>query len=281
MSAVRRPPIWIAAAGVVIILTGAVLVFVLGPTHRIGPITVPGASPSPSSPPVDLLPAGQRSTVPVLLVHGYAGAPSQMQPLAERLTRQGRQVVVVTLPDRGTVDIRRSALTILVAVRRLHAPKVDVIGYSLGGVAARQALLFHDGSIKVRHLVMLATPNHGVRLPDDSGRPEQQHCEPDNACGELAPNSPLLKDLNKSPYAKGSRDWLTIASETDKLVHPPSVVALDGARNLVLQDVCPGSTEDHGQMDDAPAVMGLVELFLDDRLPANPVCSEALAAGQG
>jgi triacylglycerol lipase len=276
----RRPPLWIAAAGVVIILTGAVLVFVLGPTRRIGPISLPGSSSSPTPSSMALLPAGQLSTIPVLLVHGYAGAPSQMQPLADLLTREGRRVVLVTLPERGTGDIRRSALTVVFAARALHATMVDVIGYSLGGVAARQALLFHDGSIRVRHLIMLATPNHGVRLPDDSGRPEQEHCESDNACGELAPNSPFLEDLNKSSYAKGSSDWLTIASETDKLVRPPSTVALTGAKNLVLQDVCPGANEDHGQMDSSPSVMGLVEMFLDGRLPANPVCSEALAAGQ-
>jgi pimeloyl-ACP methyl ester carboxylesterase len=189
-------------------------------------------------------------------------------------------VVLITLPERGTIDIRRSALTIVFVARGLHAPEVDVVGYSLGGVAARQALLFHDGSIKVRHLVMLATPNQGVKLPDDSGRPLQEHCEPDNACGELAPHSPFLNDLNASPYAKGSRDWLTVASETDKLVRPPSTVELAGATNLVLQRVCPGAIEDHGQMDDSPRVIGLVELFLDDRLPADPMCGEALAVAQ-
>lgn len=281
MAEMRRPSIWIAAAGVVIIAAGAVLVFVVGPTHRSSSIALPGSNPSPSSPPVGLLPAGQRSTVPVLLVHGYAGAPSQMQPLAERLTRDGRRVVVVTLPKRGTDDIHVSAFTVLVAAHQLHAPKIDIIGYSLGGIAARQALLFHDKTVRVRHLIMLATPTHGVRLPDDSARPEQEHCEPDNACGQLAPHAPLLSELNKSPLAKGSPDWMTIASSTDKLVHPPWTVALDGARNIVLQDVCPNANEGHGQMDDSPLVLGLVELFLDSRLPAHPVCSDALAAAQG
>jgi triacylglycerol lipase len=277
MAAVRRLPWLIAAAGVVIILAGAVLVLVRG-TPSVDHIVGARSTPAPPTPPPDLLPTGARSTVPVLLVHGYAGAPSQMQPLADRLERDGRRVVLVSLPERGTLDLHFSAFAVLQAARQLHVPEVDVVGYSLGGIAARQALLFRDGSVRIRHLVMLATPNHGVRLPDDSGRPEQEHCEPNNACGELAPYSPLLVALNKSPYARGNRGWLTLASATDRLVHPPAAVALAGAAGLVLQQVCPATREDHGQMDDSPVVIGLTLLFLEDRMPADPVCDEALGA---
>jgi hypothetical protein len=33
-------------------------------------------------------------------------------------------------------------------------------------------------------------------------------------------------------------------------------------------------------MDNSPSVMGLVVMFLDGRLPANPVCADAVAVGQ-
>jgi pimeloyl-ACP methyl ester carboxylesterase len=260
-------------------VSGAVLVLLVG-----APKVLPGSTVAPSRPtptpttPRDLLPPAPRSDVPVLLIHGYAGAPSQMKALADRLTRDGRRVVIMPLPERATVDIRVSALAVVVAARNLHVPQVDVVGYSLGGIAARQALLFTGGFIHIRRLVMLATPNHGVSLPDDSGRPEQKHCEPTNACGQLKPKSPFLDALNKSPLARANPGWLTIASKTDKLVRPPSMVALAGARNLVLQDVCPGATEGHTQMDDAPSIVGLAVLFLDGRMPAAPVCDEALGA---
>jgi hypothetical protein len=55
-------------------------------------------------------------------------------------------------------------------------------------------------------------------------------------------------------------------------------VALPGARNVVLQDICPGIEVDHGQMDNAAPILGLVSLFLDDRLPARPSCGDAVAA---
>lgn len=280
MAEVRRLPWLIAAVGVVIILSGAVVVLVRAAPGRGGPVPVRVASgaPTPSATPRDLLPSGRPSTVPVLLVHGYAGGPSQMQALADRLTREGRRVVNVSLPARGTLDVHISALAVLLAARQLNVPEVDIVGYSLGGIAARQALEYFGSKLRIRHLVMLATPNHGVLLPDDSGRPEQQHCEPTNACGELAPNSPFLTALDKDPNADGRRAWMTVASETDRLVHPTTAVYLKGATNLLLQVVCPGANQDHGQMADAPAVVGLTLLFLDDRMPADPVCDEALGA---
>lgn len=280
MAQVRRLPWLIAAVGVVIILSGAVVVLVRAAPARVGPVPVHDgpASPTPSPTPRDLLPRGRPSTVPVLLVHGYAGNTSQMQPLADRLTREGRRVVNVSLPARGTLDLHISALAVLLAARQLHTPEVDIVGYSLGGIAARQALEYFGSTLRVRHLVMLATPNNGVRLPDDSGRPEQQHCEPTNACGELAPRSPFLTALDADADARGRHGWLTIGSETDRLVRPPSAVYLPGATNLLLQVVCPGATTDHGGMDDSPAVIGLTVLFLDDRMPADPVCDEALGA---
>jgi triacylglycerol lipase len=279
----RRPPLAIAVAGLTVLVVASILLLVLGPTTRDD--AAPGAA-AGSGPPIDpsrgpggqLLPAGQRSSVPVLLVHGYAGAPSQMQALADRLSAAGRRVVLVQLPRRGTLDIHLSALALAQAARDVRAPVVDVIGFSLGGIAARQWLLLNDRTVRLRHFVMLATPNYGIGLPDDSGLPEQQHCEPGNACGQLKPFSPFLRQLDESPLTKGRTGWLSIASESDRLVRPPSIVALPGALNLVLQRVCPGLQVDHGQMDDTPAVLGLVSLFLDDRLPAPPTCADALGA---
>ena len=276
MAGVRLSRLLIATAVVVVIVVGAVLVPVLAPPGRFGPLPLSEDPAPPSS--AGLLPANERSSIPVVLVHGYAGAPSQMQPLADRLRQDGRIVTIVELPDRGTVDIAVSARVVDRAAEDLHAASVDVVGFSLGGVAARQALLLHDGKVRYRHLVLLATPNGGVRLPDDSGRPEQQHCEPNNACGQLAPGSPFLRTLNDNPDARGRPGWLTVASTTDRLVRPPAVVALIGAQNLVLQQVCPGAVADHGEIVERPAVLGLVSLFLDDRMPSAPTCSDALRA---
>lgn len=281
----RRSPLYIAAAGAVVIVLASALLALIGPPDRPGPgplgsdsasseAQASGSEASESSGGSDLLPAGQRSPVPVLLVHGYAGGPSQMKPLADQLTRAGRRVVVVPLPGRGTGDIRLSAFAVALAARDLRVPLVDVVGFSLGGVAARQWLLLDDPTVRIRHLVMLATPNAGVALPNDSGRPEQERCEPTNACGQLRPGSPLLRELADSRLAAGRPAWLTVASESDKLVRPPAGVALPGARNLVLQKVCPGAQVDHGAMDDDRPILGLVTLFLDGRLPAAPTCDE-------
>jgi triacylglycerol lipase len=273
----------IGAATVAVLVLAVVVLAALGPGVTTGPVAISSdargalAAQPPATNPW-LLPAGQRSSIPVLLVHGYGGAESQMRPMADRLERDGRTAVLVTLPERGLLDIHVSAFALAVQAHALHVPVVDVVGFSLGGIAARQWLLLKDPAVRIRHLVMLATPNTGVALPDDSGRPEQPHCTPVNACGQLKPGSPFLTELDKSPEAAGRPSWLTVASLSDRLVRPPDKIYLRGAENLVVQDVCPGTTIDHGQMDDAPPILGLVTLFLDDRLPQNPTCADAFGA---
>src|SRR3954452_2796218 len=254
----RRPPASVVASVLLVVLVSALLVAVLGPTRRVDPVLLgafPGARISSAAHPHPrnaLQPMVRRSPVPVLLVHGYAGAPSQLRRLGDRLTREGRAVVYVTLPERATGDIHRSAVSLAAQARALHVPEVDVVGFSLGGIAARQWLVLEDPEVRVRHLVMLATPNGGVRLPDDSGRPEQPHCRPENACGELAPRSAFLRELAAipaaarrpapgspsrreraaPPAAAGRPAWLSVGSTADRLVHPVSATELPGARNL-------------------------------------------------
>ncbi|HEV3399329.1 MAG TPA: lipase, partial [Actinomycetes bacterium] len=59
--------------------------------------------------------------VPVLLVPGYNGTPGSLAVLAARLRAAGRDVEVVSLPDRGTRDLRASAETLAAAVDRTGA----------------------------------------------------------------------------------------------------------------------------------------------------------------
>lgn len=218
--------------------------------------------------------------VPVVLLHGYTGTPAAMEPLAAVLRSAGRPVVVVPLPQRATADVAVLAAAANRGVADLQRPAVDVVGYSLGGIVARRMLLDLPPGVTVRHLVMLATPNGGVRLGDASGRPEQEHCTPANACGQIAPGSAFLAGLSREPAAAGRAGWLTIASTSDRLVTPVGAVALPGARNVVLQDVCPGLVVEHGPVVLSEPVLGLTRLFLDGRLPASPSCGEMTAAGR-
>ncbi len=281
----RRPPLFIAIAGVVVVALSTLVLTAFGPAAHVRSSASSlgarsAAPPEPGARAIDgtLLPAGAPDDVPVLLVHGYKGNARQLQAIADRLERDGRRVVEVTLPEHGTGDLRVAAFQLALAARDVGAPEVDMVGFSLGGLVARAWLLVDDQQVRIRHLVMVSVPNGGVALPEDSGLPYQESCETDKACGQLRPGSGFLRMLDDNPLADGRDDWLTIASDSDRLVHPATLVALTGARNLTVQEVCPNIEVDHGEMDNAPVVVGIVRLFLDEELPANPTCADALAA---
>ena len=281
----RRPPLLIAVTGVVVVALCTLVLTAFAPVAHVRSSAAPLPATSTSPPDrgdraIDstLLPAHAPDDVPVLLVHGYKGNASQLKAIADELERDGRRVVPVALPEHGTGDLRVAAFQLALAARDTGAPKVDLVGFSLGGLVARAWLRIGDPEVQIRHLVMLAVPNGGVALPEHSGLPYQASCETNKACGQLRPGSSFLRLLDDSPLTVGRDGWLTVASDSDGLVRPPSVVALRGARNLTLQQVCPNIEVDHGAMDTAPVVLGLVRLFLDERLPANPTCADALTA---
>src|SRR4051794_4672732 len=102
----------------------------------------------------------------VLLVPGYGGAVSSLQPLATALRAAGRTVEVVALPDGGTGDLNRQADALDAAAARAlrDAPSVDVVGYSAGGVVVRLWVQRHDGVHKARRIVTLGSPHHGAQI---------------------------------------------------------------------------------------------------------------------
>lgn len=216
-------------------------------------------------------PADQARPGPVLLVPGYGGSVSALQPLAARLRAQGREVVVVTLPDGGTGDLRDQADVLDAAVRRLEragAPSVDVVGYSAGGVVARLWVRAHDGADRARRIVTLGSPHHGTDLAAEA---QQLLGGCDAACTQLAPGSSTLADLDRGDETPDGPRWLAVWTTADRTVVPASSGVLAGAVDVRLQDVCPGSTTPHGGLPKDPAVIGLVLAALGVAPPQPPV----------
>src|SRR5437867_1517763 len=101
---------------------------------------------------------------PVLVVPGYNGSPESVGTLAARLRSAGRRVVVVDLPDRATGDLRASATALAAAVDRTGAARVDLVGYSAGGIVIRLWLADPARALRARRVVLLGPPNHGTEL---------------------------------------------------------------------------------------------------------------------
>ncbi len=104
---------------------------------------------------------------PVVLVHGLGGARSNFLVLRSFLASRGvRNFASFSSPPRIDYQrlVPRLARQIEEVCRNTGAPRVDVVGHSLGGLVARHLVELGDGS-RVRRLVTLGSPYYSERRP--------------------------------------------------------------------------------------------------------------------
>jgi triacylglycerol lipase len=219
--------------------------------------------------------------VPVLVVPGYNGTAASVGTLAARLRAAGREVVAVDLPDRATRDLRDSAEALGAAVDRTGAARVDLVGYSAGGVVIRLWLADPARALHARRVVLLGTPNHGTELAGAAAALDPGMCG--SVC-QMAPGSGLLAQLNRGDETPPGPEFISIWTALDQTVVPPATAALEGATNIRLQDVCPSARLGHGDLVTSPLALGLVVEAVEGTLPEDPGtgdCAALRATGAG
>jgi triacylglycerol lipase len=218
---------------------------------------------------------------PVVLVPGYGGGTGGLQALADRIRDAGGSAIVVRLPGDGTGDLAAQAREldrVVDSALRSGAQSVDVIGYSAGGVTARLWAHDHDGEHKARRIITLGSPHHGAEIAGAGEAFAPGACPP--ACRQLVPGSALLARLGDRVPDRPA--WMSIWTTTDETVTPPDSARLDGAVNVSLQGICPGSRTAHGGLPTDPAVTGIVLRAVGVsplRAPARSDCAALRAAG--
>jgi pimeloyl-ACP methyl ester carboxylesterase len=100
----------------------------------------------------------------IVLVHGLGRTRLSLSILARRLSRSGYGTEL--FPYSALMEAHKRILSRLVArLRRLadRGEEVGLVGHSFGGLLLREGLAEVPG-LRVRHLVMLATPNRQPRM---------------------------------------------------------------------------------------------------------------------
>lgn len=238
--------------------------------------------PGGGSTPLLAEPAPQDQLGPVLLVSGYGGGTGSLQVLAGQLREAGREATVVAPVGNGTGDLRESADALardVDAALAAGAPSVDVIGFSAGGVVAR--LWADEHPEQARRVVTLGSPHHGTQLAATGAVAVPGACP--LGCQQLVPGSELLEELNAGDETPDGPEWLSLWTLQDEVVTPPESARLEGALNVVLQDVCPGIQVEHGSLPTEPLVAGLVlealALTFPEQPPSPDRCAALRAAG--
>jgi hypothetical protein len=245
--------------------------------------------------------------------HGYA--------LSELwgLGYQGEQCDILTSPPNRSApahstvenvpDLRAFVDAVLKYTRASH---VDVVGHSLGGTLVREWLRQDGAYARVRTVVAVDSPHHGIINCSPNPRnyyalPAAGGFNPDSAiCREYgADDTPLLSALNARDETPGPTAWLVLRNADTSFVYfdrqdgafapvPPEdregrphdfsgSARLDGATNvdLVGQGRYDGSGAAHLGIVNSPESWRIAFRALDDpgREPAAPAPSSSPTAG--
>ncbi|WP_410172704.1 esterase/lipase family protein, partial [Cutibacterium granulosum] len=134
------------------------------------------------------------------------------------------------------------------------ADKVDLVGHSQGGGPLPRAYIkYYGGDKKVNHLIGIVPSNKGTsilgmeRFLNKSGRPANtivgtvaKFLNMESVPQQLQ-GSTFLKDLNAGGMTAPGVKYTVIATRFDNRVFPwtNALIPEPGAKNIVIQDVCP------------------------------------------
>ena len=197
--------------------------------------------------PID--PANATQT-PLMFVTGTGATGDQGYLIGQdAFEAYGHPVCYVNFPDFTTADIQVSVQYLVYGLRKefkMAGRKVAVFGISQGGLLPRFALTYWpDLRRKVSDVLAAAGTQHGTTV---FGCSEASPCTPAN--WQQGKHSNLLDAINAQPdETPGDVSYTTVRSLTDQTVQPQGgkhpTSALNGARNILIQDVCPGRTTSH------------------------------------
>jgi pimeloyl-ACP methyl ester carboxylesterase len=176
--------------------------------------------------------AERNARYPVLLVHGYAATESVWTPLRHALAEAGFGHIVslnynsfATDPAAVSAELTHEALRALAAA---GAPRVHLIGHSLGGLIVRYALAASAVlSSQTGSAVTIASPHRGVSLARIApGR-----------CARIMHRGPraVLPEVEVPRPVR----WLAYYSDGDRVV-PPASARRDEPRYDAANVLIPG-----------------------------------------
>jgi triacylglycerol esterase/lipase EstA (alpha/beta hydrolase family) len=237
---------------------------------------------------------------PVVLVNGtFANQITSWNALSPLLKNNGYCVYTFNygglfLGQIGSYGpIAASAAELRTQVNRVlsstGAAKVDLVGWSQGGMMPRYYLKNLGGAAKVNHLIGLAPSNHGTTL---SGLATLAGFFPGAlplvgalcpACTDQVKGSPFLTALNAGGDTVPGVKYTVIQSRYDEVVTPYTSAFLSGpnVKNITVQDQCFLDLGEHLSMPYDHIVDRNVLNALDPAHASGALCTPILAAVGG
>lgn len=163
---------------------------------------------------------------PVILIHGYNDTARKMRHIAKNLRDDGWLVYPVTLtPSSGKIGIDELALQLDNFIRDniQSSQKIDIVGFSMGGLIGRyyvQKLIGHE---KVERLITVSTPHNGTLMA---------YLSRNIASKQMRIHSVFLDNLNKYPDSLKLLKLTSIWTFFDLMIIPASSCRLNIGNNI-------------------------------------------------
>jgi pimeloyl-ACP methyl ester carboxylesterase len=190
-------------------------------------------------------PAAERAPPAVVLVPGFGCASGAMEPVARYLESRGHRCVVPSLGGLfgilQTEGVASAGERLARYLRELPpGTRPWIVGHSLGGLIAREAVQHGGAHDRVAGVATIATPHRGT----PAALAALGLAWLSRAPRDMLPWSRVLRGLNGEPWPEGM-PLLSIVSRSDALcIHPFGLVPFaDGrsVRSIVLEGL--GHTE--------------------------------------
>ena len=168
------------------------------------------------------------------------------------------------------------------------ADKVDLVGHSQGGGPLPRAYIkYYGGDKKVNHLIGIVPSNKGTsilgmeRFLNEPGTPANtimsagaRYRNLESAPQQLQ-GSTFLKDLNAGGMTAPGVKYTVIATRFDNRVFPwtNALIPEPGAKNIVIQDVCPLDHSAHTNITYDPMTYQVVANALEPQRATRVKCT--------
>lgn len=197
-------------------------------TYELYPLGLVGKS-IPAVPKLWTKKQGER--LPVLMIHGVFHNRSAFAFLKQKLAAKGwhhfKEMDLLTSIHSIPVLAEQVASQTKALLKEYHAPQIDIIAHSMGGVIARYYVQCLGGDGLVRNLITLGSPHQGTHMSRLSVLPHIR---------EMRPGSHTMKELNALPPPRFTR-VTSISGSLDLVMLNKNSTHWAGVRNIHLKKV--------------------------------------------
>jgi len=166
---------------------------------------------------------------PVVLLHGIDDTQAKLERMARHLEQTtGCQTHSFNLiPNHGEAGLDNLAFQVVNYIET-NIPKgerIDLVGFSMGGLVARYYVQRLRGIDRVRRLVTISSPHRGTMTG---------FLRPNIGARQMRPNSGFLRDLNRDLKMLDQCSFTSIWTPLDLMIIPANSSVLPCGRNIPI-----------------------------------------------